>query len=146
LDTLSLPLVKTPIDERCARTLKFPLSCEGKHSRPSLQLRQIKRNIHEALLGEATTSSHILLLEFSQDCTRNFLTFVNTTAIAYGQKISRSRGFLPIYNSGRVYKRQKITSIHRGAIAIRTTLAYCSGPRKGTNLVVCNIYSGCSHF
>jgi len=42
--------------------------------------------------------------------TRNFLTFVNTTAIAYGQKIARSSNILVACNSGRVYKRQKITS------------------------------------
>ena len=42
--------------------------------------------------------------------TRNFLTFVNTTAIAYGQKIARSLKILVLCNSSRVYKRQKITS------------------------------------
>ena len=43
--------------------------------------------------------------------TRNFLTFVNTTAIAYGQKIAQSLKILVLCNSSRVYKRQKITSI-----------------------------------
>ena len=42
--------------------------------------------------------------------TRNFLTFVNTTAIAYGQKIARSLKNSVLCNSSRVYKRQKITS------------------------------------
>ena len=42
--------------------------------------------------------------------TRNFLTFVNTTTIVYGQKPAAPADFLPICNSSRVYKRQKITS------------------------------------
>ncbi|RPB04031.1 hypothetical protein L873DRAFT_45850 [Choiromyces venosus 120613-1] len=42
--------------------------------------------------------------------TRNFLTFVNTTAIAYGQKIGRSLKILMVCNSSCVHKRQKITS------------------------------------
>ena len=42
--------------------------------------------------------------------TRNFLTFVNTTTIAYGQKIARSLRILVFCNSSRVYKRQEITS------------------------------------
>ncbi|KAG0130218.1 hypothetical protein HOY82DRAFT_383988 [Tuber indicum] len=45
--------------------------------------------------------------------TRNFLTFVNTTAIAYGQKICRSLRILVVCNSSCVHKRQKITSILR---------------------------------
>ena len=48
--------------------------------------------------------------KFYQHSTRNFLTFVNTTAIAYGQKIARSLMILVLCNSSRVYKRQKITS------------------------------------
>jgi len=47
--------------------------------------------------------------------TRNFLTFVNTTAIAYGQKIARSLKILVLCNNSRVYKRQKITSTYRPA-------------------------------
>ena len=43
-------------------------------------------------------------------CTRNFLTFVNTTAIAYGQKMGQSLRILVVCNSSRVYKRQKIMS------------------------------------
>jgi len=43
-------------------------------------------------------------------CTRNFLTFVNTTAIAYGQKIDKSLRILVSCNSSCVHKRQKITS------------------------------------
>ena len=44
--------------------------------------------------------------------TRNILTFVNTTAIAYGQKkISRSRRFLLACNRSCVHKRQDITGI-----------------------------------
>ena len=43
-------------------------------------------------------------------CTRNFLTFVKTTAIAYGQKMSQSLKILVACDSGRFYKRQKITS------------------------------------
>ena len=42
--------------------------------------------------------------------TRNFFTFVNTTAIAEGQKIARSLMISVLCNSSRVYKRQKITS------------------------------------
>ena len=43
-------------------------------------------------------------------CTRNFLTFANTTAIAYGRKAARSLKIFAVCNSGRVCKRQKITS------------------------------------
>jgi len=51
------------------------------------------------------------LYQFQQArCTRNFLTFVNTTAIAYHQNHDALTDFLPICNSSRVYKRQKITS------------------------------------
>ena len=46
----------------------------------------------------------------AQHCTRNFLTFVNTTAIACYQNIAAPGNFLPVCNSSRVYKRQKITS------------------------------------
>jgi len=50
----------------------------------------------------------------AQECsgayTRNFLTFVNTTAIACYQNIAAPGDFLPVCNSSRVYKRQKITS------------------------------------
>ena len=42
--------------------------------------------------------------------TRNFLTFVNTTAIAYHRNPEALVDFLPIWNSGCVHKRQKITS------------------------------------
>jgi len=42
--------------------------------------------------------------------TRNFLTFANTTAIAYGRKVARSLKIFAVCNSGRVCKRQKITS------------------------------------
>ena len=42
--------------------------------------------------------------------TRNFLTFVNTTAIACHQNPEALVVFLPVCNSSRVYKRQKITS------------------------------------
>jgi len=42
--------------------------------------------------------------------TRNFLTFVNTTAIACHQNPEALVDFLPVCNSSRVYKRQKITS------------------------------------
>ena len=42
--------------------------------------------------------------------TRNFLTFVNTTAIAYGQKIDQSLRILVACNSSRVYRRRKVTS------------------------------------
>ena len=42
--------------------------------------------------------------------TRNFLTFVNTTAIAYHQNHETLTDCLPICNRSRVYKRQKITS------------------------------------
>jgi len=43
-------------------------------------------------------------------CTRNFLTFVNATAIAYGRKIDQSLKILVACNSSRFYKRQKIAS------------------------------------
>jgi len=42
--------------------------------------------------------------------TRNFLTFVNATAIAYGRKIDQSLRILVACNSSRFYKRQKIAS------------------------------------
>ena len=38
--------------------------------------------------------------------TRNFLTFVNTTAIAYWQKIARSLMILVLCNSSRVYNQR----------------------------------------
>ena len=44
--------------------------------------------------------------------TRNFLTFVNTTAIAYERGVVRSRKILVVSNNSRIYKRQKITSTH----------------------------------
>jgi len=47
----------------------------------------------------------------SKHGTRNFLTFVNTTAIACHQNPEALVVFLPVCNSSRVYKRQKITSI-----------------------------------
>ena len=43
-------------------------------------------------------------------CTRNCLTFVKTTAIAYGQNLEAPGNFLPVCNSSRFYKRQEITS------------------------------------
>jgi len=45
-----------------------------------------------------------------QTDTGNFLTFVKTTAIAYGQKMGQSLKILVACNSGRFYKRQKVTS------------------------------------
>ena len=42
--------------------------------------------------------------------TPNCLTFVKTTAIAYGQKIDQSLRFLVVCNSSRFYKRQTIGS------------------------------------
>jgi len=50
-----------------------------------------------------------------EQSTRNFLTFVNTTAIAYGQKVDQSLRILVACNSSRVYKRQKITSTDMSA-------------------------------
>jgi len=47
------------------------------------------------------------------DYTRNFLTFANTTAIAYGRKVARSLKIFAVCNSSRVCKRQKITSTAR---------------------------------
>jgi len=43
--------------------------------------------------------------------TRNFLTFANTTAIAYRKNLEAPGNFSPICNSSCVCKRQKITSI-----------------------------------
>jgi len=60
--------------------------------------------------------------------TRNFLTFVNTTTIAYGQKNDQSLRILVACNSSRVYKRQKITSTH--FLFIRFT--YSATPPTGT--------------
>jgi len=42
--------------------------------------------------------------------TPNCLTFVKTTAIAYGQKMGRSLKILVLCNSSRFYKRQAIGS------------------------------------
>jgi len=42
--------------------------------------------------------------------TRNFLTFANTTAIAYRKNLEAPGNFSPICNSSCVCKRQKITS------------------------------------
>jgi len=49
---------------------------------------------------------------YGEDCTRNFPTPANTTAIAYrcGQKIDQSLRVFVACNSGRFYKRQKIAS------------------------------------
>jgi len=66
------------------------------------------------------------------ETTRNFLTFVNTTAIAYGQGISRSRRFLPICNSSRVYKRRKITSTVQPPVHL---FMYDTVQYKGRNLL-----------
>jgi len=43
-------------------------------------------------------------------CTRNLLTFVKTTPIAYGQNLEAPGKFSPICNSSRFYKRLEITS------------------------------------
>ena len=43
--------------------------------------------------------------------TRNALTFVNATVIAYGRKDRRSPGILLVCNSNCVHKRQDITSM-----------------------------------
>jgi len=47
---------------------------------------------------------------FFSESTRNVLTFVNTTAIAYGQKPAAPVGFLPICSSSCVHKRQSKAS------------------------------------
>ena len=47
------------------------------------------------------------LLYGARDC----LTFVKTTAIAYGQILEAPGNFLPICNSSRFCKRQAITSM-----------------------------------
>jgi len=47
---------------------------------------------------------------FNYHTTHNFLTFLNTTAIAYRQKIDKSLRILVSCNSSRIYKCQKITS------------------------------------
>ena len=44
------------------------------------------------------------------NATPNFLTFVKTTAIAYGQKIDQSLRIFVVCNSSRFYKRQPIGS------------------------------------
>ena len=48
--------------------------------------------------------------------TRNFLTFVKTTAIAYGLNLESPGNYSPIKlgNCSRFYKRQEITSIGTG--------------------------------
>ena len=56
--------------------------------------------------------------------TRNFLTFVNTTAIAYGQKIAQSLKILVLCNSSRVYKRQEITSTVVSSAILGLTSVY----------------------
>jgi len=50
--------IRTRIEEKCARTLEFPFSTtRGKTPANSAQLRQGKRNMQGALLGEAITTS-----------------------------------------------------------------------------------------
>ena len=58
------------------------------------------------------------LLTMHTSTTRNFLTFVKTTAIAYGRRIARGLKVSPILcNCSRFYKRQEIPSI--GVIGTR---------------------------
>jgi len=59
--------------------------------------------------------------------TRNSLTFVNTTAIAYGQKIGQIIMILVVCNSSCVYKRQKITST-AGLLELVETLTHLGAP------------------
>jgi len=47
-----------------------------------------------------------------ESCTPNYLTFVKTTAVAYGQKIDRSLRVLVVCNTSRFYKLQAIGSTH----------------------------------
>jgi len=56
---------------------------------------------------------------------RNFLTFVNTTAIGYGQKIARSLNILVACNGRRVYKRQKITGRSQSKIDMPDMMTPC---------------------
>jgi len=73
-----------------------------------------------------TTSSLCLcILQCDQISTRNFLTFVNTTAIACHQNLEALVVFLPVCNSSRVYKRQKITSTCTSAVLAGAAEAEC---------------------
>ena len=71
--------------------------------------------------------------------TRNFLTFVKTTAIAYWQKMDQSLKILVAWNSGRFYKRQKITSnlLCRRRRVCCSWIDYGSGGFTWDHLVVC---------
>jgi len=55
---------------------------------------------------------------YSDSTTRNFLTFANTTAIAYRQNLAAPVNFSPLCNSSCVRKRQKITSTVYEQVAI----------------------------
>lgn len=59
-------------------------------------------------------------------CTRNFLAFVNTTAIAYEQKICRSLNTLLVCKSSWVHKRPDITSTN----TVREQLVYYIWEKK----------------
>jgi len=54
---------------------------------------------------------HLFCKGLPLKCTRNFLTFANTTAIAYRKNLEAPDNFSPICNNSCVCKRQKITSI-----------------------------------
>jgi len=61
--------------------------------------------------------------------TRNFLTFANTTAIAYHQNLAALGTFLPVCNSSCVRKHQKITTIPNLHTRVLTSLhssSYCT--------------------
>ena len=72
---------------------------------------------HLAIPSPASWAGVLAPRVCTSTCTRNFLTFINTTAIAYGQIIARSLKILVLCNSGRVYKHQKITSTAVGVEA-----------------------------
>ena len=90
--------------------LSFPLEASNHypHIRPTWNTRLPRRKTPIRPLFENQGKSTVCTFWH----TRNFLTFVNTTAIACYQNIAAPGDFLPVCNSSRVYKRQKITSKH----------------------------------
>ena len=70
-------------------------------------------------MGVRMSGLVVLVQSLAEPDTGNCLTFVKTTAIAYGQIISRSFKILVLCNSSFFYKRQAITS---------TESVYCHGP------------------
>lgn len=65
---------------------------------------------YEDAQGQCHAYLHTYNFRAQRLTTRDPLAFVNTTAIAYGQRIGRSLRFLVVCNRSRVLKRRRIRS------------------------------------